>query len=294
MKRLFKKIVLLSGLACGLFLVSCQDESRVATVQPAAGEQVISQAPPLMTPSFRLTKAGDETLTYNADGRIKQVNRPAAPNSGYSAYRTDYEYSNNAIVVTHYLDNVKEKKMEWQLENGHASKLKVTEYKAGGVNVLSTMHAAYQYNGQGQLVKVILMDKVLKTVTVSYDNLGNAVKFALVNNTENGDEFVNMMRYEYTEYVGGPLELDKGETLPMHVFGQETIGWIGDPYLPIFGKFGKNRLKKSIRTHYPATYKYTYNLDANGYVKEQTKWTKKGEFVESKQLTYAIPTKNRF
>ncbi|MCF0041308.1 hypothetical protein [Dyadobacter fanqingshengii] len=294
MKRLCRKVTIMSGVACGLFLMSCQEESQVTAIQAAEDVQKISQAPPAMTPNFRLSKFGNETLVYHSDGRIKQVNGTADPKfTGYSTYRVDYEYIGNSIVSIRYHDNVKEKKMEWQLENGRASKLKVTNYKTGGVNVLSTIHAAYQYNGQNQLVKVILMDKVLSTVTVSYDNLGNAVKFLMVNNTKKGDEFFNMMKYEYTEYVGGPVELDKGETLPMHVFGPSTLGWIGDPYLPVFGNFGKHRVKKSIRTNYPATYKYTYNLDANGYVKKLNKLKQTGEFVESKELTYAIPIKNR-
>lgn len=294
MNKFFRKVILISGAVCGLFLISCQDESAVTAIQPSENHTGIAQAPPLMTPNFKLFKSGNETLIYNADGRIKQVNGTVDPQyNGYNTYRIDYEYAGNSIVVTRYRENVKESKMEWELQNGRAAKSKLTKYNLGNSNVLSTFHAAYQYNAQDQLVKVILMDKILKKVTIDYDSNGDAVKFQMVEDTKNGDQFVNMMKYEYTEYVGGPLEIDKGETLALHVCSPSTLGSIADPYLPIFGKFGKHLLKKSIKTNYPATFRYTYKLDANGYVNEQTTLKNNGAFVESKELKYAVPIKDR-
>lgn len=292
MNKLLNKITLLTAVASGIILVSCQDESQVTTVQPATDTQGISLAPPLMTPNFRLSKFGNEILTYHSDGRIKQAHGTANPAyDGCSTYRIDYEYGNNSIVATKFRDNKKDTKMEWRIENGRAIELTKTGYYTNGSKV--TLHAVYHYNNKGQMSKVDLIENEKKTLTLSYDSFGNVVKFLLVRNIKTGDVFENLMTYEYTEYVGSPLEIDKGSTLNLHVFGPKTLKWIGDPYLPIFGNFGKHLLKKSIPTNFAPTYKYAYSLDANGYVKEQKILSKNGELVESKQLLYSIPVKNR-
>jgi hypothetical protein len=293
MKKLFKQITVMSTVACGIFLISCQEEGPAALIQPADKGSELVQAPPVMVAGYRLTKNGNETLTYHTDGRVKQVSgTDNVIYAGYSTYRIDYEYAANSIVATRYQDNVKESRREWSLQNGRAVALKRTKYNSDGVTVSANIEGTYQYNALDQLKKIVMVGQEKKTYELTYDNHGNVIKFSLVKNTKKGDEFENLMKYEYTEYVGGSLETDKGKVIDTHVFSH-TLGWLGDPYLPVFGKFGKHLLKKSIRTYYPATYKYAYILDANGYVKEQKTLKMNGELIETKALHYALPTKER-
>jgi hypothetical protein len=293
MNKLFRKITLMSGAACSFFLVSCQEEA-IETVQPAIKNQEVAQAPPSMIAELRLSKFGNETLSYNPDGKLKQLNGTADVNkSGYSTYRIDYEYAYNSIVSTRYEDNVKQSKMEWRLNNGRAAELTKICYYSDEKTITSILHAAYQFNNQDQLVKVIIAEKDKRTLTLSYDNAGNVIKLLLVKNTDKGDQYQGLMKYEYNEYVGGPLELDKGSLINLHIFGH-ALNWIGDQHLPIFGKLAKNLLKKSIVQNFATSQKHTYSFDQNGYVKEQKTQESDGEPAKSISLVYSIPTKSRF
>lgn len=289
MKRLLRKVTIMSGLACGLFLISCQDESQVTAIQAAADAQKISQAPPAMTAALRLTKYDNDTLIYNSDGKIKQVLKTVEN----TKYRTDYKYANNSIVAIVYKNGISYLKKEWQLVNGRAVKFIHKDFSTGGLSGVSTSTVDYFYNDKNQLIKLISYGDAKTTITLSYDNMGNVFKFLYVRNTPGGDEFLDLVKYDYTEYVGGPTQPDKGSTIDLHVFSNKTLGWMGDPYLPIFGKFGKNLLKKITPTNYLSPAKYTYNLDANGYVKEKKTLTEKGEFIFGEQLKYAAPVKDR-
>jgi hypothetical protein len=285
MNKLFRKITFLSGAACSFFLISCQEEAIDTAIQPAIKHQETALAPPVMIAELRLSKFGNDTLIYNPDGRIKQrINA-----EGYSVFRTDYKYANNAITASKYKNDILQWRSEWRLENGRAVELKRKDYHVGGVIGEETSYIAYHYNNQNQLVKLLINEGKKRTVTLSYDNLGNVVKFLFVKNTDTGDVFQELVKFDYTEYVGSPTQHDKGSTINLHVFGPQGLSWMGDRYLPIFGKFGKSLLKKTVCSSSFPTYKYAYDLDTNGYVKDQKSYTEKGALIYSEQLKYVSP-----
>jgi hypothetical protein len=285
MNKLFRKITLMSGAACSFFLVSCQEEAIETAVQPAIKNQEVAQAPPIMLAELKLSKFDNDTIIYNPDGRIKQ----RVSVEGYSTYRTDYKYTNNSILASKYKNDILQWKSDWRLQNGRAVELTRKDYHVGGVMGEAVSHIDYQYNNQNQLLKLLINEGKKSTVTLSYDNLGNVEKFLFVKNTNTGDEFSNLVKFEYTEYVGGPTEHDKGSTINLHVFGPQALSWMGDAYLPIFGKFGKNLLKKTVPTKFFPPFKYAYSLDANGYVKVKKNYTEKGALISNELLTYGLP-----
>jgi len=289
MNRLFNKITVTCGVACGLFLISCQKEELASAVAPATGNTAIVAAPPVMIPASKLVKFENDTITYNPDGTIKKVveileNR---------IYRTEYKYAPNSVKATKYKNGQAYLKMDWQLLNGRAVNLTYKNYETGGIYGASTATVEYHYNNKNQLTKLVAFTGSKTTVTLSYDNMGNVFKFLFVSNTPDGDKFKELVNYDYTEYVGGPTQLDKGSTINLHIFNNIALRWMGDPYLPIFGNFGKNLLKKVTATSLSSPRKYAYALDANGYVKQIKYLNESGNYISSEQLIYAPPATDR-
>ncbi|MCF0061476.1 hypothetical protein MUK70_19760 [Dyadobacter chenwenxiniae] len=289
MNKLFKNITFMSAMTCGSFMISCQQQELSTLVQPAANDNEIVQAPPVMIPELKLSNFGKDSLIYDANGRLKRVLNIV----GYLTLRTEYEYATNSVVAKYYENDQIEVTKQWTLENGRAVKLVRKYFHAPTVSGVSTMNVDYHYNNLNQLATLNTHDGYKSTITLSYDNLGNVAKVLFVNNTDQGDKFENLVKFDYTEYVGGPTEPAKGTINNLHVFGPHALDWIGDPYLPIFGKFGKNLVKKVIPTNSTQPCSYAYVLDDKGYVKEKNDLSKKGVIESTEQVKYFNPVSNR-
>ncbi|WP_026628987.1 hypothetical protein [Dyadobacter alkalitolerans] len=289
MNKLLNKITVLSGVACGLIFISCQKEEFVPAVESAAGNAAIVQAPPVMIPASRLVKFNNDTIIYNADGSTKKVIETLENR----IYRTEYKYAPNSVKAIRYRNGKAYLTMDWKLSNGRATSLTYKNFETGGIYGASTSTVEYHYNNKNQLTKLVAFTGSKTTVTLTYDNMGNVFKLLYVDNTPDGDKFMELVNYEYTEYVGGPTQLAKGSTINLHVFNNIALGWMGDAYLPIFGNFGKSLVKKVTATSLASPTKFAYALDASGYVKEMKELNQQGNFISSTQLIFAPPAKDR-
>lgn len=291
MNSLFTKTAFMVSLSAGLILSSCQNEHLLPATQQQLGNEASARlaAIPAAAAALKLVKHGDEQLAYYSDGRLKEVQYTNSEiDYGLKSLRVVYSYGadwSDWVTATRYENNFKKREMTWRIENGKAMELETAHYKlgSGGFPYLYT-HAKFEYNAKQQLVKVTSTTPEKSVITFSYDGLGNLAKHLTTSGSGKSLTVNNYNEYAYSEYVGGPLDLDKNRVINTHVFGSNGLSQIGDPYLPIFGKFGTNLVK--IRHTSGPTFKFTHTLDAKGNVWSQkiTYWD--GQLVNDKAFIY--------
>lgn len=288
MNSSFTKTALMVSLSAGLILSSCQNENLIPATQQLADNEAGARlaAIPAATATLTLVKHGDEALSYYPDGRLKEVQYSNSElDYGLKSLRVEYKYGGDWVVATRYENNFKKREMKWRIENGKATELETAHYKqgSGGFPYLYT-HAKFEYNAKQQLVKVISTTPEKSVITFSYDGSGNLVKHLTTSGSGKSLTVTDYNEYAYAEYVGGPLDLDKNRVINTHVFGANGLSQVGDPYLPIFGKFGTNLVK--IRNTSGPTFKFAHTLDAKGNVRAQKISYWDGQLVKEKAFLY--------
>ncbi|MCE7067383.1 hypothetical protein [Dyadobacter sp. CY326] len=291
MKSLLKQTALMVSLSAGLMLVSCQNESLLPAPQQPSGNDTGARIAgiPATAPSLKLVKHGDEVLIYYPDGRLKEVQYTnSAQDYGVKSLRVEYKYGadwTDWVVATRYEGTFKKREMKWRIENGKATELQTAHYKigSGGSPYLYT-NAKFEYNAKQQLIKVISATPEKSVITFSYDGLGNVTKHLTTHGTGKSLTVSDYNAFEYSDYVGGSLDLDKNGIINTIVFGADDLHQIGDPYLPIFGKFGTKLVK--VRHTSGPTFKFAHTFDAKGNVKTQKTWYSTGELLKDKAFIY--------
>jgi len=292
MKSLFTKTAWAVGFSAGLMLSSCEDKESFApmneTLPTDAGARLHANS---AADSSTLIKHGDELLSYYADGRLKEVvYSNSKMDYGLNSLRVAYTYGyfsdwSQWVLATRYENDFKTREMTWRVKDGKATDLETAHYKlgSGGSPYLYTS-ATFEYNGKQQLVKVVNSTPDIATISFSYDGNGNLFKHLTTKGSGKSIKVENYNEYAYTDYVGGSLDIDHNRVINTHVFAPNGLHQIGDPYLPIFGKFGKNLVK--IKKTSGPTFKFAHTLDAKGTVKAQkiTYWD--GELVKNKTFIY--------
>jgi hypothetical protein len=285
MNSLFTKTALTVTLSAGLILSSCQDKEAIAPAQETLRTDSGARIAGLPAPNYPLLKDGSEFLSYYNDGFLKEVKYTnSEADYGIEELRVEYSYGDGWVSATRYEGSFKKRKMTWQIVNGRATELETEHYKIGsGAFPYLYTHAKYEYVNN-RLSKIISTDPEKSIINFSYDGFGNVSQFLWTKGTGKKLEVINLTKFEYSEYVGGPLSMDKNALANTHVFGGKGLKHLGDPYLPIFGKFGTNLVKRL----YPSgpALKFVHVFDTKGNVAEQKIYNLNGPLVKTKQFAY--------
>lgn len=282
---LFSKIAVTLAIAITSF--ACQNENSVGpdpalTESARAVNDVIS---PNLSKVYKLTNHGDATLTYYADGRLKQVMH--GPNvRGSVNVRTDYTYSAGSIHALSYVGNSPyyDETYLINVNTGRCYEYKGLKYLYSNSSQTDKTELVYQYNAKGQLQTA--SDKANAAIRTEYTynvdgDMSRAIHYGI-----NYSTLVVGVQSDYTflydQPAGDPILADR---YPLNV---EVAGFT-DPYLSIFGKPGKHLVKLiTEKSSLGGTY-YTYKLNPDGYVTERKEYKLfNGALVETKAYDYLV------
>jgi YD repeat-containing protein len=128
-------------------LASCKKDINEQAANPALTSDARASLRGTLNPNLalRLTKRGNDSLIYNADGSLAKVLK--SPNQ----YIT-YEKSGNKLITKKYTGNTLQEKVQYVLDpsNGKAF---TSEHTVYGFNLPKVTHWAYEYDNAGRLVK---------------------------------------------------------------------------------------------------------------------------------------------
>ncbi len=270
MNTFFQKSTLAFGLAASLSLVSCQDKDLVTPDHPAEAAKAATALDGGIVVGFpkkyTLTKHGQATLTYQADGRLKKVDYAGQ----VPAFYTIYTYALQTITTTTYTGNKVFNKVTYQLDNtGRCTTAKETDYMYYGPTPqnpygsysTTDINSTYQYNALGQLKTRFINNAGYQTDYV-FNPAGDLSKITNYKNFVAAEE----VTFAYDQPVGDPILADR---YPIN----STWTNLPDPYLKIFGKTSKHLVKlltqKLLPTNQTLTNHYfAYTLNTDGYVTE--------------------------
>ena len=290
MNTLFQKITAVVGLLSLLSLTSCQPENFVTPERPAtAPAQAVSNGIPLVK-AYKLIKDGQATLTYYADGRLKQVTVGGVMR-GSIAYSREYTYDDVnhvinatssvggkiALLDTYYLDP----------QMGRCQQSEQVDYtildKPNPVHTQLNARWIYKYNWNGQLERVHnLFLPGSDRIEYSYNTEGDLTKMITFDQVAGQDGVLTQtltLTYTQSPTLRGipladpypltaswmrlplPNELTKGQPVP-------------DQYLPIFGKPSKHLIMGAVQTKLAGNQAllnslFIYQLNTAGYVTER-------------------------
>ncbi len=249
------------GLALSLGLASCTETSLVTPDKPMAASSaspndIIS---PNLPQKHTLTKYGDATLTYYADGRLKRV--MYGPDvRGSLAVRQDYTYPTGQIkVITSSGNELLREETFWLDANtGRCYQSKAIKYT--GDPLASIVNLYYTYNAKGQLAGCQSKDITGWTdYTYTADgDLSKAIDYSAFGVA------ILETTFNYDAAFGDPVLPD------LYPLNSEWTR-LTDRYLKIFGKPGKHLVKLVTVKSLPGkeikkNRLYTYTLNADGYV----------------------------
>ncbi|AUD01405.1 hypothetical protein [Spirosoma pollinicola] len=268
---LFSKIAVSLAVAIGSF--ACQNDNLV---NPANPGQVANQATnniiPDKLPKYVLIKDGPQTVSYYPDGRLKRVIY-GADVPGNTNERTDYTYEGTqSVKATAVYNNKTYNEETFTLDAyGRCYQYREYVYPDGGVTKQKYVYnSSYTYDNQGRLKT---WTSFAPTLTLQYEysytvdgDLSKVVRY-------NGDAADEEITFAY-KLAEAPALLP--DSYPLNA--QLNFKWWGllkDTYLGVFGTASTHLVKRVIRKNLITNQveqdnKFTYTMNANGYVSNRT------------------------
>lgn len=249
----------------GLF--SCQKDQHL---EPQASLGNHAEAAARQSNTYTLVKYGDATLSYYADGRLKQVTRG---DQAVVTNRTDYSYGILQTKTTSYNaqsgpNRVGEEVVyHTDVNTGRCfeSEHKKYSYLGAGVTVVDQKTWKYEYNAQGRLGKKYNKANAKERIDFSYNADGDLTQ--ATHYDANG--------VAKTEETLVYAFVNAGETPKVdHNHLNPVAAGFPDEFLRIFGKTSPH-LIRHMNSHSmpngPAfwAYNYRYNLNAAGLVTQR-------------------------
>lgn len=316
MNSVCQKAVSGFGLVLSLSLTSCQEDKLVTPDLPVAGtSQVVNDLiSPTLPKKYTLIKNGEANLTYDSEGRIKQI-MYGADVRGNKNYRREYDYSAfpTRISATTYQGNQIIIGETYWFYNGNTDRCyqfdqqihRTTPNQYGGY--WDGYIWVNSYNGQGQLQTCANKFDKLNRTDYSYNAAGDLIKtstFGTVTKAGIQQDGVALSELAITYNQSAPNHISTyvPDLKPMMASWihfpnpyQSTEGQpIPDPYLLLFGKPSKHLVKRVTQTLKPGNQvligtSYTYQLNADGYVTERTEFNDfNGSQIETKSYAYSV------
>ncbi|MFD2936115.1 hypothetical protein [Spirosoma flavum] len=288
MNSLFSKNAVFLAVAIGSF--SCQNDSLVNPVKPeGVANQATNGIIPDNLPKYTLIKDGPETVSYYPDGRLKRVIY-GADIPGNTNERTDYTYegTQSVRVATIYGNKVYNDEIFTLDANGRCFQYRAYTYPDGGATRQRYVYnSSYTYDNQGRLKTwTSFTPNVTLLYEYSYTVDGDLSKVVRHNGAVADEEFT--FTYKLLE---APALLP--DTYPLNA--QLNFKWWGllkDTYLGVFGTASSHLVKRIIRKNLITNQveqdtKFTYVLNANGYVSTRTSTNAlTGVVLDSKAYEY--------
>jgi YD repeat-containing protein len=312
----FQKTALTIGLVVSFSLVSCQKDSSIMPVEPvntpakASDDLIVSPGVPK---KHTLTKFGKSNLTYYADGRLRSVTEG-------SAYNREYTYSGNTITAISYSNGQMAFKDTYLIDPATGRCFESTEVNYFVLKVPgNTQHFptetrtwAFKYNNQGQLISCGIKNNPATRTDYTYNSQGDLVLATayLEGQAENaGDAWYKIA----LTYIQKPTRQSGNQLTPIEYVDDvyptnfnwlllpipfDVIDFASQPlserYLRIFGK-PSNHLLASANwffdgLSYYNSVRYTYTLDADGYVTERKRFDGKNttQLLEISPYEYKV------
>ncbi|GAB3794896.1 hypothetical protein GCM10028819_09990 [Spirosoma humi] len=271
MNTLFSKIAVSFAVIIGSF--ACQNDNLV---NPSNPEQVADKATnsliPDKLPNYVLVKDGPETVSYYPDGRLKRVIY-GADVPGNTNERTDYTYegTQSVRVATVYNNKTYNEETFTLDANGRCYQYRAYNYPDGNVTKFKYVYnSSYTYDSQGRLKT---WTSYTSAYTLQYDYFytvdGDLSKVVRHNGAVADEEFT--FAYKLAE---APALLS--DSYPLNAqLNFKGWGLLNDTYLGIFGTSSKHLVKRITRKNLVKNQveqdtKFTYTLNANGYVSNRT------------------------
>ncbi len=273
------------SLALSASLISCEKESRLMPAPLNSARLGTGNEEPFPSPTVpqthRLTKYGNSTLSYSADGHLQKVT--TAVNRGGVDYHTDYTYAPGSIRAASYQGAYLVRDETFTL-NATGSRCTESVVKTN----TGETHWIYTYNAKGQLSSCQNKNSCIGGATYTYDSDGDLVKATVATTIS---EAMNIT-FSYVvptlddnhSYVTYPLNLNV-PLLPEH-----------DTFLPIFGRSSQHLVKwvyyspsglPVVAT--PSDRFYSYMIPGDGYVADRTmSYTFGGSSVEKIHYEYKL------
>ncbi|MBD2705572.1 hypothetical protein IC229_33500 [Spirosoma sp. BT702] len=267
MNSSFQKITAVVGLALSFGLVSCKENSLVSPDIPQvtsteATNNLISPDP---FKQYTLTKHGQATLTYQADGRLKQVMHGLGTLANPTEY-TEYSYDNLSIKSTRTMGAGKKLEITYLLGPNtgrvYESIEKHYTYYIKGMS-LTQLHWLYEYDNKGYLKTRRKKNASTDRSEYTFNAAGDLSKVTVY-------DIYDVVVQEVTFAYDQPSNDILTDKLPLY----SSWATYPDSYLPIFGKTSKHLVKritqKEFRGVNPVVDRFfAYTLNADGYVKEE-------------------------
>ena len=284
MNTVLKKFTAGLSIVLSLGLASCTETSLVTPDKPtatstASPNDVIS---PTLSQKHTLTKHGEATLTYYADGRLKRV--MYGPDvRGSLAVHQDYTYPTGQIVVitSSGIELIREETFWLDANTGRCYQSKAIKYT--GDPLMSIVNLYYTYNAKGQLINCQSKDITGWTdYTYTADgDLSKAIDYSAFGVA------ILETTFNYDAAFGDPVMPD------LYPLNSEWTR-LTDRYLRIFGKHSKHLVKLVTVKSLPGNdikknRFYTYTLDADGYVAVRKEFNfPNANLIETVGYNYAV------
>jgi hypothetical protein len=288
MKILFKKITAATLLTLSTGLYSCeQDKSMTpAPAMEQSSENMRTDMSPTLAKKYQLTKHGDITLTYYADGKLQKAAYNPTVRGGFPEYTT-YTYQTNKITSIKYKSSKKALEIVYLLDaKGNCYESKHTEFVEIYPNPAYTIKSGfmYIYNYKGRLMlRQDISNSHVKS-DFSYDTSDNLTK---ITNWAYGPGAPNSTvqsesTFDYNQLGGDPRIENR---YPINVEAAN----LPDPYLQIFGKPGKFLISMVTEKGVLGSKYHKYVLNADGYPTSRQVYKTNGALlIENKAFDYLV------
>ena len=288
MNASFQKITAVIILAFSITLFSCEHDKTIAPdlSTERSSESMRENLTPTLPKKYQLTKYGDVTLSYLADGKLQKVTRGPIVRGSFSDYTT-YTYKLNSISATSYKNNKRVQQITYLLDaKGNCYESKHVDYVQVYPNPEQAIKSGfvYIYNSKGKLMLRKNSALPNEKTDFSYDTADNLVKitnYAYAPGAPNST-IQSESTLGYIPLGGDPLQLN---LYPINVEAAN----LPDPYLQIFGKAGKFLVKLvTEKGSLGGTY-FKHTLNADGYPTKRETYTINGAtLTETKDYDYLV------
>lgn len=254
--------------AATIGLTSCQKDQVLEPQAPLSSRA--ETAARESGKKYTLVNYGNATLSYLADGRLKQVTRG---NQAVLTDRTDYSYGFLTAKTVSYDGqsgpNKKSSEATYQLDvnSGRCfeSEHKSYSYVSANVTVVDQKTWKYEYNALGKLTKKYNKYNGAERTEYSYNADGNLTK--AVNYGVNGVAKDELMVVYAFALANETPKLDRNYLNPV-------AAGIPDEFLPIFGKSSKYLIRHLNSHPLPngaVTWgkSFQYQLNGDGFVTQR-------------------------
>lgn len=287
MKTLFQQITAVIGLTVSLGLASCEKDGLLSPNPAGSARSGATNDVTLPSPNipqvYKLTKYGDATLTYNADGRLRKVTQ--ALTRGGQECHTDYTYAAGSVRAVTYKGQLVVRDETFTLDPSGRCTESVEEGNTlyNGAYFHYTTYWKFTYNAQGQLWSRQNKNSCVGGISYAYNADGDLILATVATSPSDG----TAITFAYDQPVGDPILNDK---YPLNVVGVNEQ----DTYLRIFGKPTKHLVKlkteKSLLNNQVISNKfYAYTLNPDGYVTKKDEYNLFGAaLTETKLYDYQV------